>query len=116
MTPYRLVRRYAAEAVAEDSAPLGHEGRPHLEKTIGEPGLEDPTRDRRERPVKAEVSALPALLFAPLKRPEGLGGLGAVLDAPIGAEDLEEPGIGLPRREALERQLHRYLGTVDHHL
>jgi hypothetical protein len=32
------------------------------------------------------VSTLPALLAAALKRPEGLGGLGAVFDAPVRAD------------------------------
>ena len=84
----------AAEMISEEAGALHEEGGPHLLDDIGEARLEDAAGDGLEGGGKSEVGAFPVLFFSTLEEEEGLGICGGEADATVGAEDLDESGIG----------------------
>src|SRR4051812_40798805 len=102
VTAQRLLRRHAAEAVAERALALGQVGRPHLQDRVGESELEDRPGDRGECRDTAGLLALPELAaVAALEAPEVLGARGAELDAAFQPEDLQAPRVGVTGGDAL---------------
>src|SRR5437762_68147 len=72
-----LVRGNATESVAQLAGALRGKGRPHLQKAIREPGLENSAGDGREDHLVAQVDPLPHLFPGTPEEPERLRLLGA---------------------------------------
>ena len=73
---------------------------------IGEAGFKDTAGDGFEWGLEAEVSPFPELFFAALEEVERFGVCGGEADAAVGAEDLDEPGVGGSGLEAFHFKAH----------
>src|SRR5262245_29665901 len=110
---HRLLRRRAAEAVAELAGALGHVGRPHLQDRVGEAELEDRAGDGGEDRLAADLQPLPDLATAADGEAVDRLGLGGREDhAALHAGRGDPPGVHVPRRDAVRAQGQRQAGVA----